>query len=104
MFQPKCSSQIKKMGYYLAINKNETMPFAATGMNLEIILLNEESQKEKIFYDIIYKWNLKRSTNELIYKIETKPQTKESNLWFAKVWGGKNWEFGIHRCTLPYIK
>ena len=90
MFQPKCSSQIKKMEYYLAINKNEIMPFATTGMNLEIILLNEE-RENKIFYDIIYKWNLKRSTNELIYKIETKSQTKKTNVWFAKVWGGINW-------------
>ena len=53
MFQPKCSSQIKKMEYYLAINKNEIMPFAVTWMNLEAILLNEESQKEKIKYFMI---------------------------------------------------
>ena len=53
MFQPKCSSQIKKMEYYLATNKNEIMPFAVTWMNLEAILLNEESQKEKIKYFMI---------------------------------------------------
>ena len=33
--------------YYLAIKKNEIMPFAATLMNLEIIILSKVSQKEK---------------------------------------------------------
>ena len=33
--------------YYAAIKKNETMPFAAIWMNLEIITLSEVSQKEK---------------------------------------------------------
>ena len=32
------------MEYYSAIKKNEIMPFAATGMDLEIILLSEVSQ------------------------------------------------------------
>ena len=34
------------MGYYLAIKKNEIMPFAATWMDLEIIILSEVSQKK----------------------------------------------------------
>ena len=38
------------MEYYSAIKKNEIMPFAATWMNLEIIVLNEVSQKEKDKY------------------------------------------------------
>ena len=45
------------------------MPFAATWMDLEIIILSEVSQKEKdISYDITYIWNLKYDTNELIYE------------------------------------
>ena len=38
------------------------MPFAATCMQLEIIILSEVSQTEKrqISYDITYVWNLKK--------------------------------------------
>ena len=66
--QPKCPSTdewIKKMWhiytmeYYSAIKKNEIMPFAATWMDLEIIILSEVSQRQ-ISYDIIYMWNLKK--------------------------------------------
>ena len=42
--------------YYSAIKKNEIMPFAATRMDLEIILLSEEREGKgrKILYDITY--------------------------------------------------
>ena len=57
--QPKCPSTdewIKKMWYiytmeyYSTIKRNEIMPFAATWMQLEIIMLSEVSQKEKDKY------------------------------------------------------
>ena len=35
------------MEYYSAIKKSEIMPFAATWVDLEIIILNEVSQTEK---------------------------------------------------------
>ena len=65
------------MEYYSDIKKNEIMPFAATWMDLEIIILSEVSQKGKdqISYDITHMWNLKYDTNELIYKTETDSQT-----------------------------
>ena len=60
--QPKCPSTeewIKKiwyiytMKYYSAIKKNEIMPFAATCMDLEIVILSEVSQTQKDKYHMI---------------------------------------------------
>ena len=54
--QPKClltDEWIKKIWYiytveyYSTIKKNEIMPFAAMWMDLETIILNEVSQKDK---------------------------------------------------------
>ena len=39
--------------YYSAIKKNDSMPFVATWMQLEIIRLGEVSQKEKDKYHTI---------------------------------------------------
>ena len=50
---------IKKMWYmytveyYSTIKKNEIMPFAATWMDLEIIILSEVSQTEKDKYHLM---------------------------------------------------
>ena len=79
--QPKCPSTgewiktmlyIYIMEYYSAIKKNEIMPFAATWMDLEIIIPSEvKSERERqIPYDITYMWNLKYGTNEPIYETE----------------------------------
>ena len=68
--QPKCPLTdewiktiwyIYTMEYYSPIKKNDIMPFAATWMNLEIIILSEVNQKKErqIPYDITYMWNPK---------------------------------------------
>ena len=41
------------MEYYSAIEKHEIMPFAATWMDLDIIILSEVSQTEKDKYHMI---------------------------------------------------
>ena len=67
--QPKCPSSgewIKKihihtytMGYYAAIKKNKIMLFAATWVDLEIIILNEVKQKKIDTILYTYTWDLK---------------------------------------------
>ena len=44
---------IHTMQYYSAIKKNEIMPFAATWMDPEIVILSEVSQREKNKYHIL---------------------------------------------------
>ena len=59
------------MEYYSATKKNEIMPFAATWMDLEIILLSEVSQTEKDKYhmiSLICGILKKNDTSEFIYK------------------------------------
>ena len=51
-----------------AIKKNEIMPFAATGLDLEIIILSEVRRKRQISYDIAYKQNLKKIQMNLFTK------------------------------------
>ena len=48
---------IYTMEYYSAIKKNEIMPFAATWTDLEIIILNEGSQKEKDKYHMTQQYH-----------------------------------------------
>uniref|UniRef100_A0A8D0UPC5 Uncharacterized protein n=1 Tax=Sus scrofa TaxID=9823 RepID=A0A8D0UPC5_PIG len=60
--QPKCPSTddwIRRMWYrytmeyYSSIKKNKIMPFLATRMELETLILSEVSQKEKDKYQMI---------------------------------------------------
>ena len=59
--QPKCPSTdnwirkmyIYTMDYYSAIKTNKIMPFAATWMGLETLILSEISQKENDKYHMI---------------------------------------------------
>ena len=68
--QPKCPSTdecIKKIWYmctieyYSAIKKNKIMPFAATWIELETLILSEVSQKEKNKYHMISLTHLESS-------------------------------------------
>ena len=46
----KKMGQIYTMEYYVAIKKNEIMPFATTLMDLETVMLSEVSRTEKEKY------------------------------------------------------
>ena len=87
--QPKCPSTdewIKKMWYtytteyYSTTKKKEIMPFAATWMDLEIITLNEVSQRKTntkwyhlyVESKIWHKWTYLWSGNRLI-DLESRP-------------------------------
>ena len=82
--QPKCpltDEWIKKMWHintmehYSAIKKNE-MPFSATWVELETLILSEVSQKDKDKYHMIsHIWNLTYATDEPIYRMETNSWT-----------------------------
>ena len=51
------------MEYYLAIRKNEILPFAANWMELEGLMLSEISQSEKDRYHVFtLLWNLRNLT------------------------------------------
>ena len=47
-------------GMLLNHKKNEIMPFTATWMQIEIIILREVRKRKIISYDIAYMWNLKK--------------------------------------------
>ena len=46
-------------GLLLSHKKTEIMPFAATWMDLEIIILSEVRRERQIPYDITHMWNIK---------------------------------------------
>ena len=67
------------MEYGSVIKKNKIMSFAATWMKLEIIILNEGSERQ-IPHDTTYMCNLTYDTNEPIYETERYAQTRKTDL------------------------
>ena len=68
------------------------MPFAATWMDLEIIILSEVRKTNIICYHLDVASN-KNNTKVLIYKTETNSQISKSHIWLPQVnplWGGRN--------------
>ena len=82
------------------------MPFAATWMDLDIIILSEVSQR-KIPYDITYMESRKMIQMNLFIKQKQNHRLLENKLTVTKGerdGSGVNWEFEINRCTLLYVK
>ena len=72
-------------GILLITERNGIMPFAATWMDLEIII-KKYVRERQTSYDITYIQNLKKNDiNELIYKTDS--QIERTNLWQP---GGKD--------------
>ena len=82
------------MEYYSAIRRNEVVPFAETWMDLEMIILSESDRERQLSYDITYMWNLKKYTNELIYKT-TRLTDRENKLMVTKVGGVGRDKLGV---------
>ena len=68
--------------------QKEPVPFAATWMDPQVIILSKSDKEKQISYDITRIWNLKKkkkgNTNEFIYKTETGSQILKTNLWLSK--------------------
>ena len=65
------------------------MPFTATWMELDTLILSEVSQKEKDRHHITYMWSLKYGTSV--------PPTKQKRSWACRtdsclLGGGREWD------------
>ena len=76
---PKCPSTDDEyiVDYYSAIKKkwNNAICSNMDGLSDYHTKWSKSDKERQIPYDIIYMWNLKKDTNELIYIIETDSQT-----------------------------
>uniref|UniRef100_A0A8D1A0R3 DUF1725 domain-containing protein n=1 Tax=Sus scrofa TaxID=9823 RepID=A0A8D1A0R3_PIG len=104
---PSADEWIKKMWYiytveyYSAIKKIKIMPFAATWMELETLILSKVSQKEKEKYDITYIWNLIYGRNEPFHRKENQGLGEQTcGCQGGGGESGMDWEFGVRRCKL----
>ena len=99
------------MEYYSAMKKNEIMPFAATWMNLEIIILSEVSQTKTniIRYHSYVESNffLKgKEANEHIYKWKQTYRYRKQTCGYqmGNIGGGINHKLRINIQKLLYIR
>ena len=96
---PLTDEWIKKMWYiytmkcYTGIKQKKIMPFTATWMQLETIILSEVRREGKMPYDITYLWNLKYDTYESGYKTET--DSWRADLWLPRVVVGERDGLGV---------
>ena len=62
------------------------MPFAATWMDLEFIILSslQQVRERQMLYDITYLWNIINDTSEVIFRTEIDSQTWKTILWLLK--------------------
>ena len=91
--------------YYSAVKKNEIVPFAATWMDIQIIILSEVSQKEKDKYHISLTCRIYNMTQVNSSVKQEQTHRHRTDLW--EVEGlqdrGVDWKFGISKCKLLYV-
>ena len=92
---------INTLEYYSAMKEKEILPFAATWMKLDIIILNELSQKEKDKYYIISLtygiWKMTQM-NPSVRQKQTQRHRKEASPGCQRgrrMREGTDWEFGV---------
>ena len=78
------------------------MPFAATWMELETLILSEVSQKEKDKYHMIsHFWNLIYGTKKPFHRKENHGLGEQTCGCQGGGGGsGMDWELGVNRCKL----
>ena len=93
-------------GILLSHKKNKIMPFAATWMGLEIIMLSEVSQAEKDKYHITitYMWNLKKKMTQtnLFIKQKQTYRLRERNYGYQRGKGRREGYTGGLRSTCTH--
>ena len=77
-------------GKLLSHKNNEAMPFAATRMDLESIILSEVSQRRQVSQNTTYMWNPKKMIQMNLYLQNRKRLTEKTNLQLSKVKAGED--------------
>ena len=93
----------KNNGTYIQWNishkKNKIIPFTATWIDLEIIILNEASHKEKDKYPNMVWYHLYVESKKMIqinlFIRQRDSQTEKKNLWLPKEKKGRGDKFGV---------
>ena len=74
-------------GILLSHKKNEIMPFAATWMDPEIVILSEVRERH-ISYVIAYMWNLKKGYKRTYLQNRNRVTDEENKLMVTRGFGG----------------
>ena len=82
------------------------MPFAATWMDVETLILSEVSQKEKDKYHMIsHIWNLIYATNEHFHRKENHGHGEQTCCGQEGGGGsGMDWDLRASRCKLLHLE
>ena len=78
------------MEYYSAIKKNKIIPFAATWMEPETLILSEVSQKDK-YHIISHIWNITYGTKEPFHRKKNHGLGGQTCGWLPRR-KGRRWE------------